>query len=151
MPRKGYGFDSHEKLVDLTDQIVLARFELLDDEPTLVVEERLKGDSPNYVYPPYLLRLRSRTKDIIYNSTDFDGHSEEVFWKQGASRVSAWKSGSCWPIFTFQEGDRYLVFVDSYASVWTAEIVKFKQDKWYSFVKQRVAKSLPNRQPNFKQ
>ena len=139
-PRKGRTFDSFEELVDKTDQIVLATFKEIDDQYFLEVIETIKGEVKKNVKPPYIKYFyKERTKNLPYLGYDFNNHTNKEFWAQRSSRVSGWKSGSCWPTFTFKNNDQYLIFVDSYASYYGAELIKSREDKWYLFVKNRVS------------
>ena len=153
-PKKGATFTSFEELIDKTDQIVLAKYtiDILTDQKEdhyFAVQEVIKGLAGKRIVTP-LIRASRRMQYRISNrpgfasvygkANDLDSHNDPKFWKRVKNNTAFWPSGSCVPRIYFIEGASYLLFVDSYASKFSAELIQSPSDKWYLFVKDRVSK-----------
>lgn len=142
VPRKGYRFTLDE-LIDKTDQIVLATFKC-NGQPDLLcgfhVLEALKGAHDPIVtlhagWAFYAIPAIREKHPGAQN--DFSRHTESGFWSQTSMR-SSWKAGSCYPALTFTPGRNYLVFIDSPASPYAAELIKSADDEWLRYVRYRL-------------
>jgi hypothetical protein len=133
-PSQGTGW-THEELIDGTDTILLVEL-VQGAKRKFSVIETLKGTSDS----EFVWR-RFRPKEE-HQSTDFNGHTDNEFWAESdliTIRTGNFRGGMCYAQFTFVEKEQYLVFVESVGHFHSAEIIKSKNDKWYNFVKSRIA------------
>ena len=104
--------------------------------------EILSGFRPEY------FELSGQDIKLGYYSQDFHNHSDEEFWTKNIGRTP--RTGGCYPIHTFIEGETYLLFLDwkgakhvaagsnpQYAMK-SAEIIRVPDDKWLHYVRDSI-------------
>lgn len=136
-PPPGYGL-THEELIERTETIVLAlAVKVTDKVVVFKVVEVLKGESEEEFF-----WRRSRIPEAIKHiNTDFSGHTEPAFWSdfELVRRSPISRGGICNISFTYQVGEMYLVFRESWGHAHSNEIIKSKNDKWLISVREAVA------------
>jgi hypothetical protein len=142
--KKGLLYSLNE-LIDNTHAIVLVEVELEDDRvKDYTIIQILKGEVASEKISSFIRIGESYIGTSIklkHSSYNFNDHTNEEFWsnKPGEKIVrSPFFSGSCTPAFTFIEGEQYLIFLDSPASPYAAEIIKKKDDKWLEYTRDRL-------------
>ena len=135
-PPPGYGMN-HSKLIESTETIVLAKtIKVTDKVVVFEVLEHIKGESDK----EFFWRRSRIPKSVKHISTDFNRHSEPAFWSdsQLVRRSPVSRGGICNIAFTYELGEVYLVFRESWGNAHSNEIIKSKDDKWLSYVKELV-------------
>lgn len=137
-PQKGFLIKTQDELILKTDNIVLAKF----TGQTFVAVEVLKSSNNSTItnklnrFYKMVARVSKRNKNS-HVSNDFDAHNKSDFWQRKTARIG-WSAGSCTPSFTFKVNESYLLFLDSPANPYSAEIIKSSNDKWYTYVLGKV-------------
>ncbi|MBO1257084.1 hypothetical protein J3L16_15475 [Alteromonas sp. 5E99-2] len=139
-PPPGYSMN-HKVLIKSTETIVLAKtIKVTDKVVVFEVLESIKGESEK----EFFWRRSRLSKSVKHISTDFNRHSEPAFWssEQLVRRSPISKGGICNIVFTYELGEVYLVFRESWGNAHSNEIIKSNDDKWLTFVKKAVASGL---------
>jgi len=76
-----------------------------------------------------------------YKENNFEKHTSSEFW-QGANGRLPWYSGSCRPVYMFEKGGQYLLFLESLPNSASAERVNSLNDSWYIYVKKTIPGAL---------
>ena len=79
----------------------------------------------------------SNSQSLPYEDNNFNGHTQPIFWNatdQGRAQM-----GICSVDHTFRLNGVYLLFLEPKGSSLAAEIIPSKADKWYQYVKSKVA------------
>lgn len=136
-PPPGYGL-SHSQLIENTATIVLAKTIKVTDKVVIFeVVENIKGESEK----EFFWRRSRIPKSVKHISTDFNRHFEPAFWSESllVRRSPISKGGICNIAFTYELGEIYLVFRESWGHAHSNEIIKSEDDRWLGFVKESVA------------
>ncbi|WP_155250800.1 hypothetical protein [Pseudoalteromonas luteoviolacea] len=136
VPPPGYGL-THAELVQKTPTIVLAKtIKITDKVVVFEVIENIKGQTEK----EFFWRRSRIPKSVKHISTDFNRHIEPAFWSSSilVRRAPVSKGGMCNIAFTYELGEVYLVFRESWGHAHSNEIIKSKDDKWLAFVKESV-------------
>ncbi|MBT1449787.1 hypothetical protein KJ365_02760 [Glaciecola sp. XM2] len=136
-PPPGYGL-THSQLIEQTATIVLAQaIKVTDEVVVFEVVENIKGDSEK----EFFWRRSRIPKSVKHISTDFNRHTEPSFWSNAplVRRSPISKGGICNIAFTYELGEVYLVFRESWGHAHSNEIIKAEDDKWLAYVKESVA------------
>ena len=136
-PPPGYGL-THSQLIEKTATIVLAKtIKVTDKAVVFEVVENIKGESEK----EFFWRRSRIPKSVKHISTDFNRHIEPAFWSNSllVRRSPPSKGGICNIVFTYELGEVYLVFRESWGHAHSNEIIKAGNDKWLDFVKEAVA------------
>jgi hypothetical protein len=136
-PPPGYSMN-HSTLIKSTETIVLAKtIKVTDKVVVFEVLESIKGESGK----EFFWRRSRLPKSVKHISNDFNRHSEPAFWssEQLVRRSPISKGGICNIAFTYELGEVYLVFRESWGNAHSNEIIKSNDDKWLTFVKKTVA------------
>ncbi|MCL1107600.1 hypothetical protein [Shewanella algicola] len=139
-PPPGYGL-SHSQLIEKTTTIVLAKtIKVTDKVVVFELVENIKGESEK----EFFWRRSRIPKSVKHISTDFNRHIEPTFWSNSllVRRSPPSKGGICNIAFTYELGEVYLVFRESWGHAHSNEIIKSEDDKWLAYVKESVASGL---------
>lgn len=135
-PPPGYGL-THTELIEKTDTIVLAKAKKVSARVVIFeVIKTIKGKSEK----EFFWRLSRKSKSEKHISNDFNLHNEPAFWSDSPKvKRSPLEMGSlCALTFTYEVGEIYLVFRESWGHVHSNEIINSANDKWFIFVQEQV-------------
>lgn len=130
-PTAGFGID---ELLAYSKEVVLAKAETVDyGKVTFEINEVLGKYTPFSL--PYIYMNNGSTDE--YDSSDFSNHSESVFWNSDTGRAS-FPCCICEPIHTFSRGHTYLLFIDAFGAMKSAERIRSNDDRWLKFVRKNL-------------
>ncbi|MEM7184282.1 MAG: hypothetical protein AAF518_25510 [Spirochaetota bacterium] len=140
----------YNELIDTSKTILLVKVERKTKKMKII--EVLKGDA--HLKDLYL-GIRGEVfgggtgvyspSDISYHyqnesfENDFNQHKDPTFWKEYEGR-GYFPCCVCSPFHIFKAGSTYLVFPDIWNNRKAAELIKSPDDKWYTYVKEKVRK-----------
>lgn len=133
---------SHDELIENTNSIYLATPVSKNHQFKFKVIEVLKGQK---VAEFQWRTFRSKKE---HSSVDFNSHENPDFWRESDEKVarSPYYGGACTLQFTFVPGENYLIFKESPGHFHSAEIIKNESDKWYKYVRAKIAHNKSKQQ-----